>query len=87
MGQKFPSEGKNDSETVPSDEEILRVLAIGQNLYIEKQHEPRSCYNFDETAITYANGSEEGVLPKRPKSCNSPWSVRFKSTYHCHDSC
>jgi DDE superfamily endonuclease len=53
-----------EDKNVPSDEEILRVLGIGQKLYIEKQHEPRTCFNFDETAITYASGPKKVYCPK-----------------------
>jgi hypothetical protein len=45
-----------EDKVVPTDEEIRRVLKIGQDMYIAGGHEPHTCYNFDETGLTYAEG-------------------------------
>lgn len=45
-----------EDKVVPPDEEIRRILKIGQDMYTEGRHEPHTCYNFDETAFTYAEG-------------------------------
>lgn len=45
----------SDDKDVPAVEEISRILKIGQDMYINKGHEPNTCYNFDETAFTYSN--------------------------------
>ena len=50
--RKVTKEDKN----VPTPEEIKRILGIGQNIYIEKGHRSETCFNFDETAVTYAIG-------------------------------
>ena len=39
----------SDDKVVPTDEEIRRVLKIGQDMYIVGGHEPHTCYNFGET--------------------------------------
>jgi hypothetical protein len=41
---------------VPTDEEIRKIMKIGQDMYIAGGHEPHTCYNFDETGLTYAEG-------------------------------
>lgn len=46
----------SDDKVVPTDEEIRRVLKIGQAMYIAGGHEPHTCFNFDETGLTYAEG-------------------------------
>jgi DDE superfamily endonuclease len=46
----------SEDKVVPTDEEIRRVLKIGQDMYIAGGHEPHTCYNFDETGLTYAEG-------------------------------
>jgi hypothetical protein len=58
--RKITKEDKN----VPTPEEIKRILGIGQNIYIEKGHRPEKCFNFDETAVTYAIGPTHVYCPK-----------------------
>ena len=58
--RKITKEDKN----VPTPEEIKRILGIGQNIYIEKGHRPETCFNFDETAVTYAIGPTHVYCPK-----------------------
>jgi hypothetical protein len=43
----------SEDKVVPTDEEIRRVLKIGQDRYIAGGHEPHTCFNFDETGLTY----------------------------------
>ena len=54
----------SDDKQVPTDAEVRRILEIGQNMYIEKEHEPHTCYNFDETAFTYSIGPTHIFCPK-----------------------
>ena len=58
--RKITKEDKN----VPSPEEIQRVLEIGQQLYTNNEHRPETCYNFDETAVTYAIGPTHIFCPR-----------------------
>lgn len=58
--RKMTKEDKN----VLTPEEIKRILGIGQNIYIEKGHRPETCFNFDETAVTYAIGPTHVYCPK-----------------------
>ena len=53
-----------EDKKVPSPEEIQRVLGIGQKLYVENGHRPETCYNFDETAVTYAIGPTHIFCPR-----------------------
>ena len=52
-----------EDKVVPSDEEIAAVLRIGQKKLIENEHTARSCYNFDETAFTWAIGPTHVYCP------------------------
>jgi hypothetical protein len=45
-----------DEKNIPPIDEIIKILKIGQDLIIEKSHNPSTVYNMDETAITYAIG-------------------------------
>ena len=45
-----------EDKATPTDEEIRRILNIGQDIYINKGHNADTCFNFDETAFTYAIG-------------------------------
>ena len=58
--RKITKEDKN----VPSPEEIQRVLEVGQQLYTNNEHRPETCYNFDETAVTYAIGPTHIFCPR-----------------------
>ena len=52
-----------EDKEVPSDEEIASVLSIGQRKFIENGHTAGSCYNFDETAFTWAIGPTHVYCP------------------------
>jgi hypothetical protein len=45
-----------EDKVVPTDEEIKKILKIGQDMYVAGEHEPHTCYNFDETGLSYAEG-------------------------------
>jgi DDE superfamily endonuclease len=45
-----------EDKVVPTDEEIKKILKIGQDMYVAGGHEPHTCYNFDETGLSYAEG-------------------------------
>lgn len=53
-----------EDKDVPTETEIKRILGIGQNIYVQKGHSPESCFNFDETAVTYAIGPTHVYCPK-----------------------
>ena len=53
-----------EDKAVPTPDEMKRILGIGQNIYIQKFHSPDSCFNFDETAVTYAIGPTHVYCPK-----------------------
>ena len=48
---------------IPTDEEIERILKIGQDIYVSKGHNADTCFNFDETAFTYAVGPTHIFCP------------------------
>lgn len=52
-----------DDKNLPTDAEIVRIMKIGQSMYVEKSHEPHTCYNFDETAFTYSIGPTHIFCP------------------------
>ena len=52
-----------DDKKVPSDEEIERIMGIGQSLYKEFGHTKDTVINMDETAFTYAIGPEYMYCP------------------------
>ena len=74
-----------DDKNVPSDEEIRRIMEIGQKMYKDFGHTKNTTINMDETAFTYAIGSEYMYCPTRPEhwhpkyiptdnsSCCSKW--------------
>ena len=60
-----------EDKAVPSDQEIHKILSIGQKCYIEKGHSPQTCFNFDETAFTYAIGPTHNYCPiNQPRATN-----------------
>ena len=60
-----------EDKAVPSDQEINEVLRIGQERYIEGGHTPQTCFNFDETAFTWAIGPTHSYCPKnQPRATN-----------------
>ena len=52
-----------DDKDVPTEEEIKRILKIGQDMYLRNDHNPHTCYNFDETAFTYSIGPSHIFCP------------------------
>lgn len=42
---------ERDDKGIPTNEEIKTVLGIGQQLYIENNHDAPTAYNFDEKNI------------------------------------
>jgi DDE superfamily endonuclease len=52
-----------EDKAVPGDDEIRRILKVGQDLYIAHGHTPETCFNFDETALTYAIGPSHMFCP------------------------
>ena len=47
-----------DDKNVPSDEEVRRIMNIGQKMYKDFGHNRDTTINMDETAFTYAIGPE-----------------------------
>ena len=58
--RKITKEDKN----VPTPEEIKRILGIGQDMYVQKDLRPDTCFNFHEIAVTYAIGPTHVYCPK-----------------------
>ena len=52
-----------DDKVVPSDEEITRIMNIGQQMYKDYGHTKDTTINMDETAFTYAIGPEHMYCP------------------------
>ena len=52
-----------DDKNVPSDEEIQRIMNIGQKMYRDYGHTKDTTINMDETAFTYAIGPEYTYCP------------------------
>ena len=52
-----------EDKVVPDDDVVAVTLKIGQDLYIMNRHDPRSCWNFDETAFTWAIGPSYMYCP------------------------
>ena len=52
-----------DDKNVPSDEEIQRIMNIGQTMYRDYGHTKDTTINMDETAFTYAIGPEYMYCP------------------------
>ena len=53
-----------EDKDVPGSDEISRVMKIGQKLFIDNEHDEHTCYNFDETAFTWAIGPTHIYCPK-----------------------
>lgn len=53
---------REDKKT-PTDKEIERILKIGQDIYVSKGHNADTCFNFEETAFTYAVGPTHIFCP------------------------
>ena len=45
-----------EDKDIPDDNVVSNTLKIGQDLYVQNQHSSRTCWNFDETAFTWAIG-------------------------------
>ena len=52
-----------EDKDVPESEEILQFMRIGQKLFIDNQHDENTCFNFDETAFTWAIGPTHVYCP------------------------
>ena len=52
-----------DDKNVPSDEEITRIMNIGQKMYEDFGHTKYTTINMDETASSYAIGPEYMYCP------------------------
>ena len=52
-----------DDKDLPSDDEINKVLEKGQELYLRNGHTPKTTFNFDETAFTWAIGPTHMFCP------------------------
>ena len=52
-----------DDKVIPENEEIIRVMKIGQDLIREFNYEAKHILNMDETAFTYAIGPEYIYVP------------------------
>ena len=52
-----------EDKKIPSEEEILRIMTIGQNMYRDFGHTPDTVINMDETAFSYAIGPEYMYCP------------------------
>jgi hypothetical protein len=52
-----------EDKVVPNDDVVTTTLTVGQDLYILNRHDPRSCWNFDETAFTWAIGPSYMYCP------------------------
>ena len=52
-----------DDKKIPEDEEIIRIMKIGQDLIREFGYGPDNIINMDETAFTYAIGPEFMYVP------------------------
>ena len=53
-----------DDKKIPEDDEIVRIMKIGQDLIREFGYGPENILNMDETAFTYAIGPEYMYVPK-----------------------
>ena len=53
-----------DDKDVPTEEEVKGILKIGQDMYLQNDHNPLTCYNFDETAFTYSIGPSHMFCPR-----------------------
>ena len=52
-----------DDKVIPTDEEIRRIMNIGQQMYKDFGHTKDTVINMDETAFTYAIGPEHMYCP------------------------
>lgn len=52
-----------EDRDVPDDDVVSSTLRIGQQIYERNRHSPRTCFNFDETAFTWAIGPSYMYCP------------------------
>lgn len=52
-----------EDKMLPSDAEILSIMKTGQDRYTKGNYTPCTCFNFDETAFTWAIGSTHCYCP------------------------
>jgi DDE superfamily endonuclease len=52
-----------EDKLVPDDDVVTNTLRIGQELYTAHSHNPSTCWNFDETAFTWAIGPSYMYCP------------------------
>ena len=52
-----------DDKNVPSNEEIRRIMNIGQKMHTDYEHTKDTTINMDKTAFTYAIGPEYMYCP------------------------
>ena len=53
-----------DDKKILPEEEIVRIMKVGQDLILEFGYGPDTIMNMDETAFTYAIGPEYMYVPK-----------------------
>lgn len=66
-----------DEKNLPSDDEIARILGIGQDLYVRNGHSPRTTWNFDETAFTWCLGPTYMWCPKNQQRATNIGKMRI----------
>ena len=52
-----------EDKKIPTEEEILRIMSIGQKMYRDFGHTPETVINMDEAAFSYAIGPEYMYCP------------------------
>ena len=60
-----------EDKLIPNDNIVADTLKIGQNIYVRNQHSPRTCYNFDETAFTWAIGPSYMYCPENQQRASN----------------
>ena len=53
-GGLTPRKITREDKAIPSDKELHEILKIGHEKYVSGEYTPETCYNFDETAFTWA---------------------------------
>jgi hypothetical protein len=52
-----------EDKAISDDDVVANTLRIGQDLYVAHFHNPRTCWNYDETAFTWAIGPSYMYCP------------------------
>lgn len=61
-----------ENEAVSDDEDVRRILKIGQDIYVAHEHRLEICFNFDETSLTHAIGpSHMFCLTEQKRATNT----------------